>query len=191
MRRIFGVFAALSISAAALGQEYPSKPVKIVLPYPPGGPGDFISRTVGEKLQQKFGQPFLVEPRPGANLRIATEYLAKSAPDGHSIAFIGVPHATNPTFYHRAQPEDVTETQLHIYALGYQELTGRTADFVEIYNLDEGKGKPRSVDDEFIDDVKKQVRGAAHALRTGNLPPTPAPKKCGACDYKRMCSSAK
>ena len=99
MRRIFGVFAALSISAAALGQEYPSKPVKIVLPYPPGGPGDFISRTVGEKLQQKFGQPFLVEPRPGANLRIATEYLAKSAPDGHSIAFIGVPHATNPTFY--------------------------------------------------------------------------------------------
>lgn len=92
---------------------------------------------------------------------------------------------------HRAQPEDVTETQLHIYALGYQELTGRNADFVEIYNLDEGKGKPRSVDDEFIDDVKKQVRGAAQALRTSKLPPTPETKKCGACDYKRMCSSAK
>ncbi len=103
MRQAFGekfaMLAALSISMAALAQEYPSRPVKIVLPYPAGGPGDFISRTVGEKLQAKFGQPFLVEPRPGANLRIATEYVAKSAPDGHTIAFIGVPHATNPTFF--------------------------------------------------------------------------------------------
>ena len=54
----------------------------------------------------------------------------------------------------RAQPEDVTETQLHIYALGYQELTGRNADFVEIYNLDERKRKPRSVDEDFIDALK-------------------------------------
>ncbi len=94
-------FAVLAVLAAtsAFAQDYPSRPVKIVLPYPAGGPGDFISRTVGEKLQQKFGQPFLVEPRPGAQLRIATEYVAKSAPDGHTIAFIGVPHATNPTFF--------------------------------------------------------------------------------------------
>jgi tripartite-type tricarboxylate transporter receptor subunit TctC len=99
MKRIIVMVAALAVSAAAWAQEYPSKPVKIVLPYPLGGPGDFISRTVGEKLQAKFGQPFLVEPRPGANLRIATEFVAKSAPDGYTIAFIGVPHATNPTFF--------------------------------------------------------------------------------------------
>ncbi len=99
MRRIFVMVVALAVSASAWTQEYPSKPVKIVLPYPLGGPGDFISRTVGEKLQARFGQPFLVEPRPGANLRIATEYVAKSAPDGYTIAFIGVPHATNPTFF--------------------------------------------------------------------------------------------
>lgn len=91
--------AALALSAAVSAQEYPSRPVKIVLPYPAGGPGDFISRTVGEKLQAKLGQPFLVEPRPGAQLRIATEFVAKSPPDGHTIAFIGVPHATNPTFF--------------------------------------------------------------------------------------------
>ena len=99
MRRIVGMVAALSVSIAAMAQEYPSRPVKIVLPYPLGGPGDFISRTVGEKLQQKLGQPFLIEPRPGANLRMGTEFLAKSAPDGYTIAFIGVPHATNPTFF--------------------------------------------------------------------------------------------
>ena len=61
----------------------------------------------------------------------------------------------------RAQAEAVTETQLHIYALGYQELTGRPADYVEIYELDEQKQKRRSVDDDFIADVKRDVRAAA------------------------------
>jgi DNA helicase-2/ATP-dependent DNA helicase PcrA len=90
----------------------------------------------------------------------------------------------------RAQPEEVTETQLHIYALGYQELTGRNADFVEIYDLDGRKRKPRSVDDEFLDDVKKNVRAAAEALRKGALDKRPAAKKCAGCDYRRMCSAA-
>jgi len=88
----------------------------------------------------------------------------------------------------RAQAEAVTELQLHIYALGYEELTGRRADFVEIYNLDERKGKPRSVDDDFIADVRVAVAGAASALRSNTLLPAPAKPKCAACDYCRMCS---
>jgi len=91
---------------------------------------------------------------------------------------------------HRAQPEEVTETQLHIYALGYQDLTGRNADYVEIYNLDERKRKPRSVDEAFLRDVKDKVKGAAAALRNGKLTPAPTEKKCGTCDYRRMCSAA-
>ena len=71
----------------------------------------------------------------------------------------------------RVQAEDVTEAQLHVYALGYQELTGRRPDFVEIYELDERKRKPRSVDDDFIDEVKSGVRRAAKALRGGTLAP--------------------
>ncbi len=88
----------------------------------------------------------------------------------------------------RAQAEDVTETQLHIYALGYEELTGRRADFVEIYNLDERKRRPRSVDDGFMDAVKGDVRMAAEALRTSAMPTKPAPKKCDSCDYRGMCT---
>jgi DNA helicase-2/ATP-dependent DNA helicase PcrA len=88
----------------------------------------------------------------------------------------------------RAQAEDVTETQLHIYALGYKELTGRSADFVEIYNLDNREKKPRSVDDDLIEDVKSQVAIAADALRRGKMTKTPTEKKCSACDYRRMCS---
>jgi DNA helicase-2/ATP-dependent DNA helicase PcrA len=90
----------------------------------------------------------------------------------------------------RAQAEEVTETQLHIYALGYQELTGRDADYVEIYELDEQRQKRRSVDSEFIDDVKRDVRRAAGALRANQLGPAPKPTTCGACDYRKLCSSA-
>lgn len=90
----------------------------------------------------------------------------------------------------RAQTDVVTETQLHIYALGYQELTGRPADYVEIYELDEQKQKRRSVDDDFIADVKRDVRTAALALRSNNLPPKPRGQSCGQCDYRRLCSAA-
>lgn len=91
----------------------------------------------------------------------------------------------------RAQAEDVTETQLHVYALGYQELTGRRPDYVEIYELDERKRKPRSVDDDFVADVKTRTRDAAAALRTGTLAAAPAAKKCGSCDYRGMCTAGK
>ncbi|QOZ23111.1 ATP-dependent DNA helicase [Bradyrhizobium sp. CCBAU 51753] len=90
----------------------------------------------------------------------------------------------------RAQTEMVTETQLHIYALGYQELTGRSADYVEIYELDDQKQKRRSVDDDFIADVKRDVRTAATALRSNDLPAKPRGQSCGQCDYRRLCSAA-
>lgn len=89
----------------------------------------------------------------------------------------------------RAQPEEVTETQLHTYALGYRELTGQDADLVEIYELDERKRKPRSVDEAFIDDVKKKVREAANALRTGVFTCSPNLGKCRSCDYLFLCNS--
>ena len=91
----------------------------------------------------------------------------------------------------RAQAEDVTEAQLHVYALGYQDLTGRRPDYVETYELDERKRKPRSVDDDFIADVKTRVRNAAEALRTNTLTTAPAPKKCGRCDYRGMCTAGR
>ncbi len=90
----------------------------------------------------------------------------------------------------RAQAEDVTEAQLHIYALGYQELTGRDADQVEVYNLDERKRKPRAVDQHFLRQVRLKVREAAACLRKGDLKPAPERAKCGACDYQRICAAA-
>jgi DNA helicase-2/ATP-dependent DNA helicase PcrA len=91
----------------------------------------------------------------------------------------------------RAQTEEVTESQLHVYALGYQQLTGERPDYVEIYELDERKRKPRSVDDDFIEDVKARTRAAAAALRSGRLPARPQVKKCAACDYRGMCTAGR
>ena len=91
----------------------------------------------------------------------------------------------------RAQAEDVTETQLHTYALGYKELTGIDADFVEIYELDQGNRKQRSVDPDFISDVQGRVHEAARALRDGALEPKPLVNKCQSCDFSGICHSAK
>ena len=91
----------------------------------------------------------------------------------------------------RAQVEEVTEAQLHVYALGYQNLTGRRPDYVETYELDERKHKRRSVDDEFIEDVRHKTRAAADALRASALPPAPIAEKCAACDYRRMCTAGR
>ena len=91
----------------------------------------------------------------------------------------------------RAQAEAVTEAQLHVYALGYQELTGRNPDYVEIYELEGRKRKPRAVDDDFIDDVKVNTRDAARALRAGNLIASPSPSKCKGCDYRGMCTAGR
>lgn len=87
----------------------------------------------------------------------------------------------------RVQAEDVTEAQLHIYALGYRELTGRDADYVEIYNLEERQKKPRSVDADFIDDVRTDVRDAANSLRQNDFPTKTSHRSCPTCDYLGMC----
>jgi ATP-dependent DNA helicase UvrD/PcrA len=90
---------------------------------------------------------------------------------------------------HRAQAENVTELQLHIYALGYEELTGKRADYVEVYELEERKRKPRSVDDSFIVDVKENVSKAAQALRQSKMPAIATHKNCGGCDYRGLCTA--
>jgi DNA helicase-2/ATP-dependent DNA helicase PcrA len=89
----------------------------------------------------------------------------------------------------RAQPEWITEDQLHIYALGYRELTGKDADLVEIYELDERKRKPRAVDEDFIRGVRTKIGTAAESLRNGTLATAPAPETCENCDYRGMCTA--
>jgi tripartite-type tricarboxylate transporter receptor subunit TctC len=94
---------AVVVSFAALGamsvhaQPYPSKPIRIVVPYPPGGFNDTLGRTLAEKFQKDWGQSALVENKPGANTVIGTEAVAKAAPDGYTLLVVAFPFAVTPS----------------------------------------------------------------------------------------------
>lgn len=90
----------------------------------------------------------------------------------------------------RAQAEALTEAQLHIYALGYRELTGRDADFVETYELDKQVRKARVVDDDLIQEVIARIHKTAGAMRENAFAPIASASKCGRCDFGRLCSAA-
>jgi tripartite-type tricarboxylate transporter receptor subunit TctC len=85
MRRVFAALAAVMLSGAALAQAYPNRPVKVVVPWPPGQATDIAARVVAERLQAALGQPFVVENRPGAGGAIGTDVVVKSAADGYTI----------------------------------------------------------------------------------------------------------
>ena len=91
--------ACTAFAAAAFAQGYPAKPVKVVVPYPPGGPTDIVARVVSQKLSEQTGQQFLVENRPGAGGNIGAEAVAKSPADGYTLLVATTAHAINPSLF--------------------------------------------------------------------------------------------
>jgi tripartite-type tricarboxylate transporter receptor subunit TctC len=79
------LLAPLCAATTAWAQGYPSKPIHLVVGFPPGGGNDIIARMLGAKMQDAWGQPVVIENKPGANSIIATEFVAKSAPDGYTL----------------------------------------------------------------------------------------------------------
>ena len=82
--------AAVCLAPAALAQAWPSKPVHIIVPYPPGGSSDIIARAISKPLQDALKQPVIVENKPGANGNTSTDFVAKSAPDGYTLVLCDV-----------------------------------------------------------------------------------------------------
>src|SRR5512140_363243 len=95
---LFGIMS-LVLMHGAQAQAYPSRPVRVVIPYPPGAVGDIMVRTVGQRLMEILGQPFIIDNRAGGGGLAATEFVAKSTPDGHTLLFNGPNHVTNLGLY--------------------------------------------------------------------------------------------
>jgi tripartite-type tricarboxylate transporter receptor subunit TctC len=93
------LLAALVLAASAARAEYPEKTIRIVVPYPPGGFNDTLGRVVAQKLGEAWGQPTVVENRPGGGTLIGTDTVAKAPPDGHTLLVVAFPFAVNPSLY--------------------------------------------------------------------------------------------
>src|SRR5262245_14281776 len=94
------VAAALPIvSGIVLAQAYPSRPVRLIVPFGPAGATDITARLIGQWLSERLGQQFVIENRPGAGSNVGTEAFVRAAPDGYTLGLFGAPSAINATLY--------------------------------------------------------------------------------------------
>src|SRR5215210_9460031 len=94
-----GAAALPALSRIAKAQAYPSRPVRIIVGYAPGGLTDIVARLMGQWLSERFGQQVIVENRPGAGSNIGTEVVARAAPDGYTLLMVAPANAINTTLY--------------------------------------------------------------------------------------------
>ena len=109
VKRLVAVFCAFFLVGNCLAQDYPNKPVRFIVPYAPGGSSDILARTLGQKLAESMGQPFVIDNRPGAGSMVGTEVLAKSPADGYSIILSDMPHSINPSINPRVPYDPVKD----------------------------------------------------------------------------------
>ena len=88
LRLAAGAAALPAVSRIARAQTYPSRPVRLIVGFAPGGGNDIVARLVGQWLSEHLGQPFVIENRPGAGTNIATEAVVNAAPDGYTLLFV-------------------------------------------------------------------------------------------------------
>jgi len=111
------LLATLAAASVAAAQDWPARPIHLVVPYAPGGPVDLSARLIAPKLQQALGQPVIVENKPGAGGNIGAEAVAKSAPDGYTLVMGAIAtHAINPALYPKL-PYDPVRDFRHVALL--------------------------------------------------------------------------
>src|SRR5262245_14302692 len=94
-----GAAALPAASRVACAQAYPARPVRIIVGFPPGGGADITARLIGQWLSERFGQPFIIDNRPGAGSNIATEAVVRAPADGYTLLSVGSFNATNAALY--------------------------------------------------------------------------------------------
>jgi tripartite-type tricarboxylate transporter receptor subunit TctC len=99
LKLIASAVALPTFARIATGQNYPSRPMRIIVGFPPGGAADVTARLIGQWLSERLGQPFIIENRPGAGTNIGTEAVAKSPADGYTLLLVSVANTVNASLY--------------------------------------------------------------------------------------------
>ena len=120
LRAVFAALLLLS-SGASWSQAYPSRPVKIIVPFGVGGPADIYARFLGSKLQERLGQPFVVEDKPGGGSIVGSSEVAKSAPDGYTLLMMSNTHTVNETLIPK-KPFELMRDLAPITGVNYSDL---------------------------------------------------------------------
>lgn len=145
MVRAVLALALLACSASSWSQAFPSKPVKIVVPYGVGGSADVYARYLGAKLQESVGQTFVIENRPGGGSIVGTDVVAKSEPDGYTLLMMSNTHTVNETLIPK-KPFDLMRDFAPISGVSYSDLMMVVHPSVQASNLKEfialAKSKP-------------------------------------------------
>src|SRR5689334_18933866 len=98
--RIWAALLLMAIAQGASAEDYPTRPVTVVVPFAPGGGTDLLARMLGQKLEERLGKPFIVEDRPGGGTVIGANAVAKAAPDGYTLLMAtSTPMAINATVH--------------------------------------------------------------------------------------------
>src|SRR5580765_3971585 len=137
--------ATLAASAPALTQDYPTKPIKIIVPFAAGGPADIYARFIGARLTDTLGQPVVVEDRPGAGSIIGTDAVAKSAPDGYTLLMMSNTQTVNETLIPN-KPYQLMRDFVPVSPINYSDLLMVAHPSTGVKNLKEfialAKSKP-------------------------------------------------
>src|SRR6266700_3523055 len=96
-----GAAALPAVSRVARAQAYPTRPVRIIIGFAPGGVVEIVARLIGQSLSERLGQPFIIESRPGAASNIATEAVVRAPPDGYTLLLVTAANAINTTLYEK------------------------------------------------------------------------------------------
>jgi tripartite-type tricarboxylate transporter receptor subunit TctC len=115
---------------------FPTKPVRMIVPFPPGGATDIIGRLLAGKMQEVWGQPVIVENRPGAGTVVGTDFVAKSAPDGHTLGLVVTAHVINPSLRQNL-PYDTLKDLAAVSHVSIQHLVIAAHPSVEANNIAE------------------------------------------------------
>jgi tripartite-type tricarboxylate transporter receptor subunit TctC len=146
LQRIAGFALAVFAASGALAQAaYPTKPVRIIVPYSAGGPADIYARFLGDRLQKSLGQPFVIENRPGAGAIIGTEAVAKSPADGYTLLMMSNTHTVNESLFTK-KPYSLLRDLAPVAPVNYSDLILVVHPSVPAHNLKElialAKSKP-------------------------------------------------